>query len=155
MQFSISRVLALLLITSTPLTLASVDVKDSRDGFSLEENQAYAGAAGYRQLLGGGEITSWWSQNISRTMRTAVIPNRLPASTFKRNEGDWARKLGELSAETDLGRTTLSEVINDPRSATKAIIVLYRGEVVYEAYPGLRPADSHFWASGPSQPQRC
>ncbi len=137
----------LLLVAVTPLTALAVDARDSREGYSLVESQRYASAASYRQLLGGGDITSWWSENIARTMRTAVLPNRLPANTFKRNESAWAGKLDKVSAKTDLGTMTLAEAISDPRSATKAIIILRRGEVVYEAYPGLKPADSHLWAS--------
>ena len=141
------RILPLLFIVSAPLTAATLDVKGSRDGFSLEENQAFASASGYWQLLGGVEVASWWSQNISRTMRTAIIPNRLPSNTFKRDVDNWAEALGDVTAETDLGTMTFSEAIADPRAAMKAIVILRRGEVVFEAYPGLRPADSHLWAS--------
>lgn len=140
-------VLPLLFIMGVPLTAVALNVKESRDGFSLEKNQEYTSAAEYRKLLGGGEITSWWSQNISRSMRTAVIPNRLPPSEFKSDLEGWADRLDSVTADTELGEMTLSEAISDPRSATKAIIILRRGEVVYEAYPGLRPADSHLWAS--------
>ncbi|TDG11845.1 class A beta-lactamase-related serine hydrolase [Seongchinamella unica] len=141
------RTVFLSLLVFLPLTSVALDVKQSRDGFSLEEDRDYASKAHYWGLLGGGEVTSWWSQNISRVMRTAVIPNRLPANTFERNESDWAKRLAEVTADTHLGTMTLAEAISDPRSAAKAMIVIHEGKVVFETYPGLRPADSHFWAS--------
>ncbi len=141
------KFLPLLFLSIAPVAMATVDVRESRDGFSLQETQTFIGTTGYRELLGGDEVTSWWSQNISRTMRTAVIPNRLPASHFKHNLEAWSDRLDKVTASTDLGEMTLREAIDDPRSATKAIIILRHGEVVYETYPGLRPADSHLWAS--------
>ena len=140
---------ALPLILSTQLSLATepVDVKQNREGYSLQQSQTYASTTGYRQLLGGDDITSWWSQNISRTMLTAVIPNRLPANNFKTHANELAEQLTRVSADTQWGAMTLAEAINDPRSATKAMIILHKGEIVFETYPGLRPADSHLWAS--------
>ena len=139
--------LPVLFAVTAPLAAVALDVTDSREGYSLEENQKFASETGYWQLLGGGELASWWGQNISRTMRTAVIPNRLPANTFERNVNDWEEVLADVTAETDWGEMTFGEAIADPRSAMKAIVILRRGEVVFEAYPGLRPADSHLWAS--------
>ena len=143
----LNRLFIFLFIVNAPLSLASVDVIASRNGFSLQETRAFANSTSYQELLGGGEVTSWWSQNISRTMKTAVIPNRLPANEFSKGSENWSKRLAAISAETNLGEMTFSEVIKDPRAALKAIIILRKGEVVYEAYPGLRPADSHLWAS--------
>ncbi|RLQ22508.1 class A beta-lactamase-related serine hydrolase [Seongchinamella sediminis] len=141
------RTVFLSLLAFLPITAVALDVTQSRDGFSLEEDRDYASKAHYWGLLGGGEVASWWSQNISRVMRTAVIPNRLPANTFERNESEWAKRLAEVTADTQLGTMTLAEAISDPRSGAKAMIVIHQGKVVYETYPGLRPADSHLWAS--------
>lgn len=147
MKSLLLKVIPFLLITNVSIGAEIIDVKKTRDGFSLEQNQKYLATSSYRQLLGGGEITSWWAENISRTMRTAVIPNRLPAKALKTNMADWPEKLGKIAANTHLGEMTLNQAINDSRAAVKAMIILRKGEVVFETYPGLRPADSHFWAS--------
>ncbi|NHO66195.1 beta-lactamase family protein [Aestuariicella hydrocarbonica] len=147
MKSILIKALPILFITSVSLTAVAVDVENSRNGYSLHENQTYASQTGYQKLLSGGDLTSWWTQNISSTMRTAIIPNRLSANTFKSNSSDWTKELGEVTANTHLGEMTLTDAINDPRAAVKAMIILHKGEVVLETYPGLRPTDSHFWAS--------
>ncbi|WP_448214078.1 serine hydrolase domain-containing protein [Colwellia sp. MEBiC06753] len=136
------------LLASMSLTTQAVDLKKHLEGYSLSENQSYANAVGYnKELLGGGDTTLWWSQNISRTMLTAVLPNRLTANEFKDDSVNWAEKLSQVSANTILGEMTLSEVLKDPRAAAKAIIVLREGKIVFEAYPGMKPTDNHLWAS--------
>lgn len=147
MKTILIKALPLLLIAALPLHATAVDLNKSRDGYSLEETQTYSSATGYKELLGGGEITSWWAQNISRTMLTAVIPNRLAANTFKTDLSSWSDMLGDVKADTHLGEMTLTEAINDPRAAVKAMIILRKGEIVFETYPGLKTADSHLWAS--------
>lgn len=137
-------VIALLCISSA---LAGVDVKSTRDGFTLNQTKEFSQSTSYMELLGGGEVTSWWSQNISETMKTSVIPNRLPANQFEVSDGDWTERLLAVEGETNLGRMTFREAIEDPRAGLKAVIILREGKVVFEEYPGLRPADSHLWAS--------
>lgn len=129
------------------VTAEDIGFQGDARGYSLAESQEFMRAAGYRELLGGGDITSWWAENISRTMRTAVIPNRLPANSFARREAKWTDVLNEVAADTPMGRMTLRQAIDDPRSVLKAIVILRAGEIVFEEYPRLRPADGHFWAS--------
>ncbi|WP_164880910.1 serine hydrolase domain-containing protein [Aestuariirhabdus litorea] len=147
MRFKLVNTLSLFFITAAPLATAAVDVTKTRDGYTLEQSQTYSSATGYKELLGGDSVTSWWAENISRTMLTAVLPNRLPASTFETDLDEWPLKLEAVTADTHLGEITLSEAINDPRAAVKAMIILHKGKVVFETYPGLHPANSHLWAS--------
>lgn len=80
-------------------------------------------------------------------MLTAVIPNRLPPNSFEKSSGDWPEKIGEVVADTNLGEMTLTEALKDPRSGAKAMIIIHKGKVIFETYPGLKPTDNHLWAS--------
>lgn len=55
--------------------------------------------------------------------------------------------LGKTKAHTSLGELTLDEMMSDPRSRTQGFIVIHKGTIVYEKYPGMRPTDHHLWFS--------
>jgi len=42
---------------------------------------------------------------------------------------------------------TLKEFIDAPDSKLQAIMMIHKGKVVYETYPGMRPTDKHLWMS--------
>lgn len=47
------------------------------------------------------------------------------------------------------GSTTipLDDYVKNGKMRLQAVMILYKGKVVYEAYPGLNPEQPHFWAS--------
>lgn len=55
--------------------------------------------------------------------------------------------LGKVRAPTSLGNLTLDEMMSDPRSRTQGFVVIHRGTIVYEKYPGMREDDHHLWFS--------
>ncbi|GAB3096884.1 beta-lactamase family protein [Aestuariicella hydrocarbonica] len=56
-------------------------------------------------------------------------------------------RLGQLPVEWQGKQQTLDEVILSPQSPLQGVIVMHRGKVVYEQYPGMRPFDNHVWMS--------
>jgi CubicO group peptidase (beta-lactamase class C family) len=57
------------------------------------------------------------------------------------------RQLGLVSANSSLGDMTLTELLADSRSRVQGFIVVHRGKIVYEQYPGMREDDHHIWNS--------
>lgn len=55
--------------------------------------------------------------------------------------------IGDVSAQTSLGRMTLNELVADPRSRIQGFVVVHEGQVLYEQYPGMRDYDHHLWFS--------
>jgi CubicO group peptidase (beta-lactamase class C family) len=55
--------------------------------------------------------------------------------------------LGNVRAASSLGEMTLDDVLSDARSRLQGFIVLQRGKIVYERYPGMRADDHHIWNS--------
>lgn len=41
----------------------------------------------------------------------------------------------------------VGDFVTRPKSGIQAFIVMHKGKVVYERYPGMKPSDSHVWAS--------
>lgn len=58
-----------------------------------------------------------------------------------------SKSLGQVKAKTSLGEMTLDALMADPRSRIQGFIVVHRGRIVYERYPGMREEDHHLWFS--------
>lgn len=56
-------------------------------------------------------------------------------------------KLGEVTALTALGELSLDELLVHPDSRVQGVLVLHKGSVVLERYPGMRATDNHLWWS--------
>lgn len=57
------------------------------------------------------------------------------------------QSLGRVKAGSSLGEQTLDVLLADPRSRVQGFVVVHRGKVVYEKYPGMRSDDHHLWFS--------
>jgi CubicO group peptidase (beta-lactamase class C family) len=55
--------------------------------------------------------------------------------------------LGSVKAVSSLGEMTLDEMLTDARSRLQGFIVVHRGKILYEQYPGMREDDHHIWNS--------
>jgi CubicO group peptidase (beta-lactamase class C family) len=55
--------------------------------------------------------------------------------------------LGQVSASSSLGQMTLDALIDDSRSRMQSFIVVHKGTIVYERYPGMQADDHHLWYS--------
>ncbi|HEY1075302.1 MAG TPA: serine hydrolase domain-containing protein [Fontimonas sp.] len=62
-------------------------------------------------------------------------------------ESEMGERVGALEVASPLGRLSLEQMLADPRSRVQSYLVLHRGRVVYERYPGMRPTDNHVWWS--------
>ena len=57
-------------------------------------------------------------------------------------------QVGKVKTLSLLGELELDALIADPRSRIQGFVVLHKGVVVYETYPGMRDTDNHIWMSG-------
>ncbi len=56
-------------------------------------------------------------------------------------------KIGQVKFTGDYGEMTLDQYLADPRSRAQGIVVVHKGKIVYEQYPGMREFDNHVWMS--------
>ncbi len=115
-----------------------------KDGFSVSEVRDFVKRATVRGLMAGGAISLWWTTNVAKKMPTAIVPRRTETMPLP---GAPMAAIGNIKAKTSFGEMTLDAYLNDPRSFAQGFIVVYRGQIVYEAYPGMKPGDAHLWAS--------
>lgn len=95
-------------------------------------------------LLECGDVAHWWCTHISQMMPTAVIPSQQGPGGLDDSPIDG---VFDIEADTDYGRLSLRDYLQHPQSGARAFIVVKSGKVVAEAYPDLRPEQSHLWAS--------
>lgn len=95
------------------------------------------------ELLQRGDVAHWWCTHISQTMSTAVIQGAPPMPLEETPRED----IWTVEAETHLGRLSLSNFLQHPGSGARGFIAVHNGRIVAEAYPDLRPHDTHLWAS--------
>jgi len=95
-------------------------------------------------VLSGGDIALFGLLNYSELQRMAVI-----ARTGQVMELAVAQNpnIGKVKFKTDLGNKSLDDYLADPESRVQGFIVVHRGRIVYEKYPGMKPNDYHIWMS--------
>ena len=80
---------------------------------------------------------------------TEVLPSALsrPNEDYKPLARNINSRIGDLKTETGQGMLSLDEYMENPMFRTQAMIMVHKGQVVYEAYPGMNKNDRHVWYS--------
>ncbi|EGU51201.1 putative beta-lactamase [Vibrio tubiashii ATCC 19109] len=91
-----------------------------------------------------GDVGLYAAAHISEFLPTTVVSrggqvSELPTSIIP--------DIAKVRATTALGDLSVEEMLKDERSRMRAMLVIHKGEIVYEQYPGLRQEDNHLWAS--------
>ncbi|WP_211299380.1 serine hydrolase domain-containing protein [Pukyongiella litopenaei] len=116
----------------------------AQDFYSAEETARLRAQVTVSKLLECGDVARWWCTHIAEAMPTAVIQSpRPPAPLGQASEP----RLFDIMAETDLGRLSLRDFLHHPESGARGFAVIKGGQVLAEAYPGMRADASHLWAS--------
>lgn len=131
---------------SVPGAKVTLPVSAARDGF----NGAFV--AGAREHFSnfhmqlGGDHALYYTTHMAEFVPAALAMSSGPVSELKRQP---SAGLGKLTYMLGDGTQTkpLDEHIVDPNSRVQGVMILHKGEVVYEAFPGMQPGQLHIWAS--------
>ena len=120
-------------------------IAEFKDGFTTQQLENFRSDYNVPNLLAGGDTSAWWSLRVSEMMETAVLPVRQPNMPLQEALNP---AIGKITAETkNFGTLSLDDFMVHPESYAAAFIVVHKGKVVYETYPGMNPWDSHVWMS--------
>jgi CubicO group peptidase (beta-lactamase class C family) len=119
-------------------------VQKALDGWSAEETLNYIRNFSVAELTTGKPAALWYHAHASQTNKTAILLRRQPIMELPEAR---LPEIGKIKVETDLGTLTLDEYLEHPQSFAQGFIVVHKGQVSYESYPGMRELDPHFWAS--------
>lgn len=91
-----------------------------------------------------GDHALYYAMHLEEFMPSAEAA---PSVTYRPLERDLRPELQFLTMQTSKGEMTLSHYMTDPLYRAQAMLMIHKGKVVYEAYPGMRPTDRHLTAS--------
>jgi len=94
----------------------------------------------------GGDHALYYSSHLSEFLPMALTPPLGEVSKLKRSPVASVKKTTFVRGD---GSTSipLDEYVMNGKMRVRAVMILHKGKVVYEAYPGLNPDQPHFWAS--------
>lgn len=93
----------------------------------------------------GGDHSLYYNLNMNEFLTTAIAS---PSSEYKALKRNIAKELDGLKVQTQTkGEMRMKDYLADPQFRTQGFMLIHKGEVVYEAYPGMKPTDRHIWAS--------
>ena len=145
------KIITLLLTAATLMVSSSLcqaqkstPVQKVFDGWSAQETLDYIRTFSVFDLTTGKPAALWYHSHASQTNKTAILLRRQPIMKLPTAR---LPEIGKISVETDLGRMTLNDYLNHPKSFAQGFIVVHKGRVSYESYPGMHELDAHFWAS--------
>lgn len=114
------------------------------DGWSAKETLNYIRTFTVTDLTTAKPAALWYHTHASQTNKTAILLRRQPIMQLPSAP---VPEIGKIPVETDLGILTLDTYLKHPRSFAQGFIVVHKGKIVYESYPGMHELDAHFWAS--------
>jgi CubicO group peptidase (beta-lactamase class C family) len=148
------KLLVASLVASLTITVTSVAGAQERtpldkfvNGFPMGLEKQVRDAD-YLELFRGGDVSSYFNVRASEFLPTAILPPRQPVMALGSRP---MPKVGAVKAKMPdessfKGSLSLDEFLKKSDFA-QAYIVVHRGDIVYEKYPRLRPADAHLWMS--------
>ncbi|MGE5264473.1 MAG: serine hydrolase domain-containing protein [Acidobacteriota bacterium] len=93
----------------------------------------------------GGDDALYYGLHMPEFLPTAMS---MPNVKYKPLEYKLDARVGALKQKTDSkGELTLDQYVKDPTFRHQGVVMVHKGKVIFEAYPGMNPTDVHFWAS--------
>lgn len=114
------------------------------DGFSAAETAEVLTQYAPLKLAGSGNQALYTYLNMPEFFPHVVIPRQGSISTLQTH---LKPALNEVKVNTELGELSLQDILTHPQSRLQGLVIVYKGDIVFEEYPGMRAEDSHLWWS--------
>ena len=128
-----------------PGATTTLPVSAAKSPFPLDfANDARAKFENFHYQM-GGDHALYYNEHLSEMLTTAASwPNyQYQALQQKPN-----KKLGSaVTFPVKEGELTLDEYVVHPNHRVQGVLMVHKGKVVYQAYPGMDPMDVHAWMS--------
>lgn len=120
-------------------------VSDVRNGFTPQQaKELSAQFSNVVTAVSGGDASLFGLLNWSEVAKTIVIARQGQVAELKAESNPM---IGQVRFESSDGNLTLDEYLENEKSRVQGFIVVHRGKIVFEKYPGMRPSDYHVWMS--------
>jgi CubicO group peptidase (beta-lactamase class C family) len=123
----------------------TLPVEAAKKAYSNEFVDAARGAFNNFHLQMGGDHALYYNMHMNEFMPTAIAS---PNEEYKPLVKDIHSELSKLKVKTESkGELTMEQYLADPQFRTQGFMLIHKGKIVYEAYPGMKPTDRHIWMS--------
>ncbi|MGB0906098.1 MAG: serine hydrolase domain-containing protein [Maricaulaceae bacterium] len=120
-------------------------VADFKEGFSAEQAYELSAVWAVPKFLDVTASGTYSYVNLAEFLPTSIVRRDGPVSKL---ETVINKDIGGIGLENENGETlTLDQMINAHDTWVRGVMVLHKGRIVYEAYPGMRRTDNHVWMS--------
>ena len=93
----------------------------------------------------GGDHALYYNLHLSEVLHTATSKPNMEYRPLKKNMN---KKIGSAVKFTAKeGELSLDEYAEHPNHRVQGILMIHKGKIVYETYPGMNPMDVHAWMS--------
>lgn len=118
----------------------------ARDGFTAQRSEYLLAGFDPFKLTRAGNQALYSYLNMPAFFPHHLVAAQGEITTLPPRPRTGAHLLS-LRVEAAQGTLSLTELLADPQSRVQGLLILHRGQVVVERYPGMRREDSHLWWS--------
>ncbi len=123
---------------------APVPVSTALKGFPPARAAELIQRFSFDEMMSAGDMSLFIFLNFGGAFRLADVARSGPTVPL---EHSWNSAIGETRLSVPQGDLSLEEYLVHVESRAQGFIVVHRGKVAFEAYPGMRDFDNHVWMS--------
>ena len=123
---------------------ARMPVSVAKQGFPFDMALSRASSFDLPELLAGGDSVLYSFLNMAQFMPTTIVPSSRPEKPL---QIALRPEVGRVTFDSVLGRLSLDDFIANPDAYVQSYLVIHKGRIVYQQYPGMQPFQAHLWAS--------
>ena len=128
-----------------PGAKTTLPISSAKSPFPLDFARDAQKRFGNFHLQMGGDHAIYYNLHMSEMLHTAMSK---PNAVYRPLEKALAPDLGDkVSFTTKEGELTLNQYVVHPNHRVQAVVMVHKGKVVYETYPGMNPTGQHVWMS--------
>ena len=154
----LTKVATVIIIVSAMTCPTYADTKDDsyetpRENFSVSELKNGYSLSQAQRLHGQWNLQKFLNITESGAYSYLNLPEFLPHTVIRRDgavahlETDISHQVGEIQLDHKGKSIRFETMITGPESPVQGVLVMNKGKIIYESYPGMRKTDRHVWMS--------
>jgi CubicO group peptidase (beta-lactamase class C family) len=123
---------------------AKAPVAIARTGFTPSQAREFRERYSYEEVISAGDVSLFHFLNLDIWLPTAMVSRQGKVVDLATAIDP---KVGQTRVTNAAGGVNLSDYLRSAASRAQGMVVVHRGRIVFEDYPGMRPSDFHVWMS--------
>jgi len=124
-------------------------VREWKNGVSPEKAQEYRQGYRSKDFLINGDQGNYAFLNIPEFYTTATVYRGAGQVAMLKKKVD--KSLLNTMTDTVVGKMVLGDLLKNELARIQGLLVIHKGKIVLEEYPGMRELDKHCWFSASKQ----